>query len=67
MENLDQLLSADIKSELDKVTKVNSPWVWGQIQTKLGYRTMEVIIIDRIIETGMVPAAIIPQLESENG
>ena len=58
-------LREEILRQLKKVTKVNSPEIWKIIQSAQGYKRIEEQIIQRVISRRLVPAAIIPQLESE--
>lgn len=56
----------EILNQLKKVTRANSPYVWERIQTKAGYAKIEEQIIYRVVNQHLVPAAIIPMLETEN-
>jgi hypothetical protein len=73
MDDLEQQLRLEIKEQLSKVTKANSPNLWAEIHTpdgKLnvsGYARTEATLIRRIISGQLVPAAAIPQLEQEYG
>jgi len=55
----------EILRQLKRVTKANSPNIWERIQTKEGYSKLEEQIIYKVIHQHLVPAAIIPQMESE--
>jgi len=55
----------EIFHQLKKVTKANSPNIWERIQTKEGYSKLEEQIIYKVINQHLVPAAIIPQMETE--
>jgi len=58
-------LREEILKQLKKVTKANSPNIWERIQTKESYLKLEEQIIYKVINQHLVPAAIIPQIESE--
>jgi DNA repair protein RadC len=62
---LENELREEILRQLKRVTKANSPNLWERIQTQQGYKSLEQQIINRIINQHLVPAAIIPQMESE--
>lgn len=70
-DNLEQRLRLEIKEQLIKVTKANSPNIWAEIHTQdgklnlRGYARIETILIHRIISGQLTPAAAIPQLEQE--
>lgn len=55
----------EILKQLKKVTRANSPTIWQRLQTKEGYASIENIVIQRSISGRLVPAAVIPQLETE--
>ena len=55
----------EILKQLRKVTKANSPNIWERIQTREGYLKLEEQIIYKLINQHLVPAAIIPLMESE--
>jgi DNA repair protein RadC len=61
----EQELRAEILHQLKKVTKANSPNIWERIQTKERYAKLEEQIIHKVINQHLVPAAIIPQMETE--
>lgn len=69
--NLEQQLRLEIKDQLTKVTKANSPSIWAEIHNsdgtlnKTGYARIEAKLISRIISGQLTPAAAIPQLEQE--
>ncbi len=63
--NAEKELREEILKQLKKVTKVNSPNIWERIQTREGYAKLEEQIIYKVINQHLVPAAIIPQMESE--
>jgi DNA repair protein RadC len=58
-------LREEILHQLKRVTKANSPNIWERLQTKESYAKLEEQIIYKIINQHLVPAAIIPQMESE--
>jgi hypothetical protein len=58
-------LREEILRQLKRVTKANSPKIWERIQTKEGYSKLEEQIIYRVVNQHLVPAAIIPQMETE--
>jgi len=62
---MEQELRLEILKQLRKVTKANSPNIWQEIQTQSGYRRMEEKIIREMMHKQLIPAAIIPQIESE--
>lgn len=61
----EKALREEILRQLKKVTQANSPHLWKRLRTKEGYRNLEDQIIQRVIALQIVPAAIIPQMESE--
>lgn len=69
--DLEQRLRLEIKEQLSKVTKVNSPNIWSEIHKPdgtlniPGYTRVEAKLIQRIISGQLTPAAAIPQLEQE--
>jgi len=65
-QNLINELREEILSRLKEVTQANSPYIHSRIQTQAGYAALEQEIIERVIRTGLTPAAIIPQMEMEN-
>jgi len=64
-------LCHEIKKELGKVTRVNSPNIWNAIRFRdgrinpAGYKAIGEKLVHKIIEGQLVPAAAIPQLEEE--
>lgn len=58
-------LREEILSQLKKITRANSPNLWKRIQSQKGYARLEEEIIARVISQHMVPAAVIPMMESE--
>lgn len=59
-------LRENIKNELSHVTAANSPNIYAEIQSARGYAAVEQEIIQRMLNTQLQPAAIIPQLEQES-
>lgn len=70
--NIETQLRLDIKQELSKLTKTNSPYVWGLFHhqngqlDKAAYARLEERIIRMMLAGNIPPAAVIPQLEMEN-
>jgi hypothetical protein len=70
-QELQDELRLNIKAELTKVTPANSPLIWDIIHTEKGklnvkgYQRVEAMIIKKVIEGQLTPAAAIPQLEQE--
>ena len=62
---LEEELRAEILRQLKRVTAANSPNLFEMIQTPQGYAETEKMIINKVIHDHMVPAAVIPILESE--
>lgn len=62
---IEQKLRTEILSQLKKVTSANSPNIYESIQSREGYLEIEKIIIEKVLHNQMVPAAIIPLLETE--
>jgi len=69
--DLEHQLRLEIKEQLSKVTKANSPNIWAEIYKPdgtlnlPGYARIEAKLIRRIISGQLIPAAAIPQLEQE--
>jgi len=69
--DLETHLRLEIKVQLSKVTKANSPLIWTEIHkpngtlNAVGYTRIESRIIDKIIAGQLTPSAAIPQLEQE--
>ena len=69
--DLEYQLRLEIKNQLNKVTKANSPNIWAEIHKPdgtlnlSGYARIETKLIQRIITGQLTPAAAIPQLEQE--
>lgn len=70
--SIETQIRIDIKQELSKLTKSNSPYVWGLFHYKNGqldktaYARLEERIIRMMLAGNIPPAAVIPQLEMEN-
>lgn len=64
MATIEQQLRNEILAQLKKVTKTNSPNIYARINRN--YKALERDIIDKVITTGMQPAAVIPQMEMES-
>jgi hypothetical protein len=62
---LEQKLRAEIFNQLKKVTQANSPNLYEMIQSTNGYLQVEQMVIEKVLHDQMVPAAVIPLLESE--
>lgn len=62
---LEQKLRAEIFTQLKKVTQANAPNIFEMLQSKQGYQQIEKMVIDKVLHDQMVPAAVIPLLESE--
>ena len=62
---LEQKLRAEIFTQLKKVTEANAPNIFEMLQSKLGYQQIEKLVIEKVLHDQMVPAAVIPLLESE--
>lgn len=69
--DLEYRLRLEIKQQLGKVTKANSPNIYGAIYNAngslnlQGYTRIETRIIQRVISEQLIPAAAIPQQETE--
>ncbi len=62
---LEQKLRAEIFTQLKKVTQANSPNLYEMIQSSHGYLQVEQMVIEKVLHDQMIPAAVIPLLESE--
>jgi DNA repair protein RadC len=62
---LESKLRQEILLQLKRVTSANSPQLFEMIQTPQGYAAAEKMIIHKVIHNQMIPAAVIPILESE--
>ena len=69
--DLEYQLRLEIKQQLSKVTKANSPNVYAAIHKPngslnvQGYARLEGKLVQKIISGQLTPAAAIPQLEQE--
>lgn len=69
--DLEYQLRLEIKEQLSKVTRVNSPNIYASIfkgngsLNQIGYSRIEGKLIRKIIAGQLTPAAAIPQLEQE--
>ncbi len=69
--DLEYQLRLEIKEQLSKVTRANSPHIYTSIYTSSGglnpsgYSRIEAKLIQKIIAGQLTPAAAIPQLEQE--
>lgn len=52
-----------IKNALQTVTAENAPTVYEAIQTELGYKSIEDMIINMMIDENMTASACIPHVE----
>lgn len=62
---LEQKLREEILMQLKKVTQANSPNLFAMMQSPGGYEQAEQMVILKVLHDQMVPAAVIPMLESE--
>lgn len=58
-------LRQEILLQLKKVTAVNSPNLHEMMHSSNGYAQVEKMVIDRVLKSQLVPAAIIPMIESD--
>lgn len=56
-------LRQSIKDVLGNVTEKSSPMVFEAIQSEMGYRNIEEMVINMMIDEGMTPSATIPHIE----
>lgn len=63
MTAIEKKLRNEIISQLKNVTPENSLHIYNRIQNS--YDALEKEIIEKVIATGMQPAAVIPQMEQE--
>lgn len=69
--DLEYQLRLEIKEQLSKVTRANSPHIYASIYNSngslnpSGYSRIEAKLIQRIIAGQLTPVAAIPQLEQE--
>jgi DNA repair protein RadC len=64
-EDLVNELRKEILLQLKKVTPANSPNLYNMLNTEEGYGAVEKMVIERMLKTQLVPAAIIPMIESD--
>lgn len=62
---LEQKLREEILTQLKKVTAANAPNLFEMMQSPKGYEQVEQMVINKVLHEQMVPAAIIPHLETE--
>jgi hypothetical protein len=58
-------LREEILKQLKKVTQANAPNLFVMMQSPQGYEQVEQMVIRKVLHDQMVPAAVIPMLESE--
>jgi carbonic anhydrase/acetyltransferase-like protein (isoleucine patch superfamily) len=51
--------------QLKKVTNANAPNLFEMMQSPKGYEQVEQMVINKVLHDQMVPAAVIPLLETE--
>jgi proteasome lid subunit RPN8/RPN11 len=62
---MEQKLREEILRQLKKVTQANSPNLFAMMQSPQGYEQVEQLVITKVLHEQLVPAAIIPLLETE--
>ena len=62
---LEQKLRDEILKQLKRVTEANAPNLFAMMQSPQGYEQVEQMVIHKVLHDQMVPAAVIPLLESE--
>jgi hypothetical protein len=62
---MEQKLREEILKQLKKVTQANAPNLFAMMQSPQGYEQTEQMVIRKVLHEQMVPAAVIPMLESE--
>ena len=62
---LEQKLREEILRQLKKVTSANAPNLFEMMQSPKGYEQVEQLVINKVLHDQMVPAAVIPLLETE--
>ena len=62
---LEQKLREEILRQLKKVTNANAPNLFEMMQSPKGYEQVEQMVINKVLHDQMVPAAVIPLLETE--
>lgn len=58
-------LREEILKQLKRVTLANAPNLFEMMQSPQGYEQVEQMVIDKVLHDQMVPAAVIPLLETE--
>ena len=58
-------LREEILRQLKRVTAANAPNLFEMMQSPQGYEQVEQLVIDKVLHDQMVPAAVIPLLETE--
>ncbi len=58
-------LREEILRQLKRVTEANAPNLFEMMQSPQGYEQVEQLVIDKVLHDQMVPAAVIPILETE--
>jgi hypothetical protein len=58
-------LREEILKQLKKVTLANAPNLFEMMQSPQGYEQVEQMVIRKVLHDQMVPAAVIPMIESE--
>lgn len=58
-------LREEILRQLKRVTEANAPNLFEMMQSPQGYEQVEQLVIEKVLHDQMVPAAVIPMLESE--
>lgn len=58
-------LREEILRQLKRVTEANAPNLFEMMQSPQGYEQVEQLVIDKVLHDQMVPAAVIPLLETE--
>jgi DNA repair protein RadC len=58
-------LREEILTQLKRVTEANAPNLFEMMQSPQGYEQVEQMVIDKVLHDQMVPAAVIPMLETE--
>jgi uncharacterized membrane protein YcgQ (UPF0703/DUF1980 family) len=58
-------LREEILRQLKRVTAANAPNLFEMMQSPQGYEQVEQLVIDKVLHDQMVPAAVIPLIETE--
>ena len=58
-------LREEILTQLKRVTEANAPNLFEMMQSPQGYEQVEQMVNDKVLHDQMVPAAVIPMLETE--